>query len=75
VTVRLRALSRTLTEPRLTRVTVASQRSSTRQMVPRTVAELTLPVVRQRPLASPHRWRILRLEMRALAPRARAVER
>src|SRR6185437_12821251 len=54
VTVFLRRRSRTWTVPRLTLVNVPSQRSSTSQIVPRTVAELYLPPVRNLPLPLPH---------------------
>ena len=49
ITVRLRRKSRTTTRPRLTLVSVPSQRSMTSQIVPRTVAELLRPLVRKRP--------------------------
>ena len=38
----------------MTLVSVPSQRSSTSQIVPRTVAELYLPLVRNLPLPLPH---------------------
>src|SRR4051812_6054076 len=50
----LRLRSRTWTVPRVTLVNVPSQRSSTSQMVPRTVAALYLPSVRNLPLPLPH---------------------
>src|SRR3979409_33712 len=49
-----RRRSRTLTVPRLTVVSVPSQRSVVSQIVPRTVAELYLPFVRNLPLPLPH---------------------
>src|SRR5512133_2691335 len=52
--VRWRRRSRTLTVPRLTVVSVPSQRSDVSQIVPRTVAELYLPFVRNFPLPLPH---------------------
>ena len=65
-------LSRTLTEPRTTRVRVPAQLSCTSHFVPRTVAELYLPDVRKAPLPSPHRWRLLGFFLAvALAPFAR----
>jgi hypothetical protein len=54
VTVLLALKSRTRTVPRVTFVSVPSQRSWTSQIVPRTVAELYLPLVRKRPLPLPH---------------------
>jgi hypothetical protein len=51
--------SRTATLPRATRVSVLVQRSSTSHFVPRTVAELYWPFVRNRPLPSPHSRRFL----------------
>ena len=45
----LRMVSRTTTFPRVTRLRVPSQRSSTSQRVPRTVAWLFFPWVRNRP--------------------------
>src|SRR5215471_8492571 len=53
-TVLPRRLSKTLTTPRLTVVRVPSQRSSTSQIVPRTVAEAYLPLVLNFPLPLPH---------------------
>ena len=51
--------SRTTTEPSVTRVSVPSQRSSVSHRVPRTVATLSAPWVRKRPLLSlPHRLRL-----------------
>src|SRR4051794_40241589 len=50
----LRLRSRTWTVPRVTLVNVPSQRSSTSQIVPRTVAALYLPSVRNLPLPLPH---------------------
>src|SRR3954451_2352806 len=50
----LRLTSRTWTVPRGTLVKVPSQRSSTSQMVPRTVAALYLPSVRNLPFPLPH---------------------
>ncbi len=47
----LRRKSRTTTLPRLTLVSVPSQRSIVSQIVPRTVAELLRPRVRKRPFA------------------------
>ena len=49
-----RLKSRTLTVPRFTVVNVPSQRSWVNQIVPRTVAELYLPSVRNLPLPLPH---------------------
>src|SRR6185503_1270368 len=49
----LNCVTRTL--PRITRVSVPLQRSSTSHLVPRTVAALFLPLVRNRPLPSPQR--------------------
>jgi hypothetical protein len=46
-------MSRTLTVPRRTVVSVPSQRSCVSQIVPRTVAELYLPLVRNFPLPLP----------------------
>ena len=54
LTVFLRLKSRTATVPRRTLVRVPSQRSSTSQIVPRTVAALYLPSVRNLPLPLPH---------------------
>src|SRR6185295_6016147 len=55
MTVRWRRRSRTETLPLLTRVSVPSQRSSTYHDVPRTVATLLPPRVRNLPLLSlPH---------------------
>src|SRR5215510_6242308 len=53
-----RRLSRTSTEPTATLVSVPSQRSCTSQRVPRTVAELYLPSVRNVPLPSPQSLRV-----------------
>src|SRR5215216_617092 len=53
-----RLKSRTRTFPRLTRVSVPLQRSSTSHLVPTTVAALCLPLVRNRPLPSPHSRRL-----------------
>jgi hypothetical protein len=54
LTVLRRLKSRTLTVPRFTVVNVPSQRSWVNQIVPRTVAELYLPLVRNLPLPLPH---------------------
>ena len=71
--------SRTLTVPRLTVVSVPSQRSSVSQIVPRTVAALYLPFVRNLPLPLPHSLPstacgpfFFLLTAAALAPRADA---
>ena len=62
---------RTATTPRVTRVSVPSQRSTTCQIVPRTVAELLRPRARKRPLPLPHSLRTVRVAaVRATAPRA-----
>jgi hypothetical protein len=61
-------LSRTVTEPRTTRVNVPAQLSCTSHFVPRTVAELYVPLVRKEPLPSPHRWRLRFLVVAALGP-------
>ena len=45
--------------PLFTYVSVPSQRSSVNQFVPRTVAALYRPFVRNLPLPLPHRWRTL----------------
>src|SRR3954452_25315276 len=50
----LRLKSTTATVPRFTVVNVPSQWSCTSQIVPRTVAELYLPLVRNLPLPLPH---------------------
>src|SRR3954451_22437789 len=47
-------MSRTLTTPRLTLVSVPSHSSCTSQIVPRTVAALYLPSVRNLPFPLPH---------------------
>src|SRR5215216_926411 len=62
-----RLKSRTRTFPRLTRVSVPLQRSSTSHLVPTTVAALRLPFVRNRPLPSPHSRRLRFLLDAALA--------
>ena len=49
------AKSRTVTDPRATFVSVLVQLSSTIHLVPRTVAELYEPEVRNLPLPSPQR--------------------
>src|SRR6185436_19422541 len=67
VTVLPRTVSRTLTTPRTTRVKVPSQRSITTHFVPRTVAELKLPFVRNWPLPSPHSLRVFGFFAAALA--------
>ena len=64
VTVFARTLSRTVTVPRTTRVRVPAQLSLTSHFVPRTVAELYLPDVRNEPLPSPQRWRCFFLSPR-----------
>src|SRR5215210_7461787 len=56
----LRRKSRTATRPRLTFVSVPSQRSVVSQTVPRTVAELLRPRVRKRPRALERNRRIVR---------------
>jgi hypothetical protein len=70
ITVRRATKSRTATAPRATRVIVRSRRSSVNHFVPRTVAELSCPRIRKRPLPSPHSWRV-RFLAAALARRAR----
>ena len=78
MTVLWRRRSRTLTVPRLTVVSVPSQRSVVSQIVPRTVAELYLPFVRNLPLPLPHSLPstacgpFFLLTAAALAPRADA---
>ena len=59
--------SRTATRPRTTRVSVLVQLSWTSHLVPRTVAELYEPSVRNLPLPSPHRWRFFFFFAAALA--------
>ena len=59
--------SRTETFPRSTRVSVHVQRSSTSHLVPRTVAELYWPLVRNLPLPSPHSRRFFFFLAAALA--------
>src|SRR5689334_21545354 len=49
----------TRTETRVTRVSVPAQESSTSHLVPRTVATLYLPDVRNEPLPSPQSLRFL----------------
>lgn len=69
LTVLCLTLSRTVTVPRVTRVRVPAQLSCTNHFVPRTVAELYLPVVRNAPFPSPQRWRVLGFFLAAaLAP-------
>ena len=64
----LRRKSRTITLPRFTCVSVPSQRSVTSQIVPRTVAELFRPLVRNRPRAFA-RSRLIRRRLNdAVAP-------
>jgi len=53
-----RLKSRTSTDPCVTRVIVPRHVSVTTHLVPRTVAELNLPVVRNAPLPSPHSLRV-----------------
>src|SRR5262245_28680523 len=65
----LRRKSRTATVPRVTLVSVPSQRSAVIQIVPRTVAAERLPRVRKRPLALALSLRSVRLE--SLAAEAR----
>ena len=67
-TVLFRTRSRTVTVPRATRVRVPAQLSLTSHFVPRTVAELYLPAVRNEPLPSPQRWRCFFLVAAALRP-------
>jgi hypothetical protein len=62
--------SRTETLPRLTRTRVLRQRSSVSHFVPRTVAAPYLPLVRKRPLPSPHRRRTFLFLAEAVAPPA-----
>ena len=62
VMVRLRRRSRTATLPRLTVVSVPSQRSAVIQTVPLTVAAEWRPRVRKRPFAVARRRRIVRRE-------------
>src|SRR4051795_12965689 len=54
-----RTLSRTLTTPFFTRVSVPEQESWTSHSVPRTVAALYWPLVRHAPEPLPHRCRVL----------------
>src|SRR4051812_43771748 len=54
-----RTLSRTLTTPLVTRVSVPAHESWTSHFVPRTVAALYWPRVRNAPLPSPHSRRVL----------------
>src|SRR5690348_11168288 len=53
----LRLKSRTATAPFVTRVGVPAQEPVTSHLVPRTVADEYLPVVRNEPLPSPHSLR------------------
>ena len=63
-------LSRTLTLPCVTRVSVSAHESWTSHFVPRTVAALYLPLVRNLPLPSPQSLRVLGFLAAARAFRA-----
>ena len=60
-------MSRTVTTPSVTRVSVLVQVSCTSHVVPRTVAALYLPAVRNAPLPLPHSLRVLTFLAAALA--------
>src|SRR3954469_3452265 len=62
-----RTLSRTVTTPCATRVSVPVQESWTSHFVPRTVAALYLPAVRKAPLPSPQSLRVFGFVAAALA--------
>ena len=64
---RFSTLSRTVTAPWVTRVSVPEHESCTSHLVPRTVAALYLPEVRNLPLPSPHSLRVLGLAAAELA--------
>src|SRR3954471_11480593 len=59
--------SRTATRPCTTRVSVVAQVSWTSHLVPRTVAELKEPLVRNLPLPSPHSRRFFFFFLATLA--------